>query len=180
MGTPSDRKQFIITRITQRYDPGEDRIALTAQNAEKEVLLLWLTLRLANRLAGTLTGWLDERVKAAAPEHEETPSGIHSFEQWTAQARMRRAPPVERCTTTEEALISEVSLRRGTKGVMLTFRWGTERQARLRLDGTQLRQWLIILYRQYRRADWPKTVWPNWIALGEEERSSRTANYEVN
>ena len=53
---------LVIEKISQHYDPEQDRIGLTAQNAEGRVLLLWLTQRLANRLAGALTRWLDKEV----------------------------------------------------------------------------------------------------------------------
>ena len=53
---------LMIQKITQRYDPEQDRIGMTTQNADGQVLLLWLTQRLANRLAGALASWLDKEV----------------------------------------------------------------------------------------------------------------------
>ena len=53
------KTMFVIQKITQRYDPEQDRIGLTTQNAKNQVLLLWLTQQLANRLAGALAaGWM--------------------------------------------------------------------------------------------------------------------------
>ena len=38
---------FSIQKITPRYDQEQDRLSLNVQNAEGQVLLLWLTQRLA-------------------------------------------------------------------------------------------------------------------------------------
>lgn len=70
---------FVIQKITQGYDPEQDRIGLTAQSAKDQVLLLWLTQRLANRLAGALARWLGEDVKTLASG--QSAFSLHAWEQ---------------------------------------------------------------------------------------------------
>ena len=36
-------------------------------------------------------------------------------------------------------------------------------QAKLKLAAQPLRQWLGIVYEQYRKAEWPTGVWPAWV-----------------
>lgn len=179
-----------IKRVTPRYDALQDRIALTMEDAGKQVLLLWLTQRLANRLAGTLAGWLDEDVRVSASK-EDLPrspghapasnhssertgmqgmgeSGLHAMEQWVARSRMKPSRPVDRTAAKSEALLSTIDLLRRDGVCTLTFRWGSQGAASLKLDKTRLRQWLIALYRQFKVAGWPKEVWPHWITEGED------------
>jgi hypothetical protein len=169
---------FVITKITQRYDARQDRIALTMQDAGNRVLLLWLTQRLANRVAGTLAKWLDEDVKAQASG--QTSFNLHTFEQWAARAKMRSGQPVDSAAPQSEGLLQEVRLARSPKDCRLTFRWGSTGTARLHLDPTQLRQWLIILHRQFRKAGWSRHVWPDWITVDEETGTSGPMSQEVN
>lgn len=157
---------FVIQKITQCYDPEQDRIGLTAQNAEGQVLLLWLTQRLANRLAGVLANWLDEDVKTMASG--ESIFSLHTWEQSAAQAQFKPERPVERVAAQGEALMNAVDLARGPNGYTLTFKWGSEGAARLILTATELRQWLIILHRQFDTAGWPKHAWPEWFAAGAQ------------
>jgi hypothetical protein len=153
---------FMIRKITQHYDPEQDRIGLTAQNDEGCVLLLWLTQRLANRLVGKLASWLDEDVKTM-------PSGRpmfspHAWEQSSAEAQLKPDRPVDPAAARSEALLTAVDLARGPKGYTLTFKWGSAGAARLRLNPTELRQTLIILHRLFDTATWSKLAWPEWFA----------------
>ena len=42
------------------------------------------------------------------------------------------------------------------------------------MTATALRQWLGIIYAQYRKAEWPTSVWPQWM-----EEASRPATAVV-
>jgi len=46
---------------------------------------------------------------------------------------------------------------------MIPFRGADVQQAVLTLRPQPLRQWLNILHDAYRKADWPATVWPDWV-----------------
>jgi hypothetical protein len=168
---------FAIQKITQCYDPEQDRIGLTTQNSEGQVLLLWLTLRLANRLAGTLVNWLDEDVKTLAAGHSTF--SLHTWEQSAAQAQLRPEHPVARAAAQGEALLNAVDLVRDSNGYTLTFKWGPEGAACLILTATELRQWLSILHRQFDIADWPKNAWPEWFATGSNSSTRLATHHQL-
>jgi len=157
---------FVIQKITQRYDPEQDRIALTTQNTKGQVMLLWLTQRLANRLAGALVRWLDEELKTTAPGRSMFT--LHAWEQSAARAQMKPGRPVDPAAARSEALVDAVDLTRGPTGYTLTFKWGSADAARLTLTATELRQWLIILHGLFDTAEWSKHAWPEWFAVSPE------------
>jgi len=153
---------FLIKKITQHYDPEQDRIGLTVQNTEGQVMMLWLTQRLVNRLASVLADWLDRDVKTMAGEHSIF--SLHVWEQSAAKAQLKPEFPVEQAAAQSEALVNVVDLGRAPDGYTLTFKWKSEGAARLMLKATEMRQWLIILYRQFDTAGWSKQSWPEWFA----------------
>jgi hypothetical protein len=153
---------FVIQKITQCYDPEQDRIGLTTQDAKSQVLVLWLTQRLANRLAGALAHWLDEDVKTMASD--QSMFSLHAWEQSSAEAQLKTERPVDPAAAQGEALVNAVDLTRGPSGYTLTFKWGAAGAARLMFNTTELRQWLGILHRQFDTAGWPKHAWPEWFA----------------
>ncbi|MFN7085200.1 MAG: hypothetical protein ACK4N4_01075 [Burkholderiales bacterium] len=166
---------FIIQKITQHYDPEQDRVGLTAQDAAGRVLLLWLTQRLANRLAGALGGWLDASVKAVAAA-SAAPS-LQAWEQAAAQVQLKPEPPVDAAAAQNEALLRVIDLARDAGGYTLTFKWGQDGAARLMLDETELRQWLGILYRLFEAAEWPRDAWPAWFAIREGEMPAPSSRF---
>lgn len=157
---------FIVQKITQCFDPTQDRICLSVQDSDGKVLLLWLTQRLANRLAGALSNWLEDDLKIQAAG-QSVPS-LHAWEQAAAQAQLKPGRPVEATVAKGEALLEAVDLARSLHGYTLTFKWRATGTAQLRLSGTELRQWLGILHRLFDTAEWPKHAWPQWFgALGD-------------
>ena len=163
---------FAITKITQHYDEFADRVGLSAQNAENEVLVLWLTQRLANRLVVTLAHWLEEGLRGRVGDLAL--SQAQSWEQSTAEARLQPTEPVTASKGSVEALLHSVDITRQVEGFSLTFRWG-ENQGAVRTEGEQidaarmalsdleLRQWLAILYRLFETAHWHQDAWPHWF-----------------
>jgi hypothetical protein len=166
---------FVIHKITQRYDPEQDRIGLTAQNDEGRVLLLWLTQRLANRLVGKLASWLDEDVKTVTSG--QSMFSLHAWEQSSAEAQLKPGRPVDPAAAQSEALVTTVDLARGPSGYTLTFKWGSAGAARVRLNPTELRQTLIILHRLFDTAGWPKHAWPEWFAAGAGNGEPSTTHH---
>ena len=165
---------FTIKKITQHYDPEQDRIAQTVQNTEGQVLLLWLTQRLAVRLVGTMASWLDEDVKASASL--QSLFTLHAWEQSSAEARLPSDQPVDRAAAQGEALVDTVDLARSPNGYILTFKWRPAGAARLTLMATELRQWLGILHRLFDTAEWPKHVWPDWFTESQKSGTSTTTH----
>jgi len=154
---------LIIQKITQRFDPLQDRICLGVQDSNGQVMLLWLTQRLANRLAGALANWLDAELRIQAAG-QSVPS-LHAWEQAAAQAQLKPDQPVVAATAKSAALLESVDLTRGLHGYTLIFKWGATGAAQLTMSGTELRQWLGILHRLFDTAEWPKNAWPQWFAV---------------
>jgi len=155
---------FMIQKITPRYDQEQDRLSLNVRNAEGQVLLLWLTQRLANRLARTLGGWLDEALDNATTG--QAASSLQAFEQSAAQAQLKAHSPVALEPEAAQAgiLLTSVDLARSPDGYVLTFKWGGETGARLFLSLLELRQLLGIISCLFTAADWPRHAWPAWFA----------------
>lgn len=168
---------FVIKKITQHYDPEQDRISLTAQTAEEQVIVLWLTQRLVNRLAEILSSWLEKEVKAMVGEHSIF--SLQAWEQSAAQAQLKPEPPVVRTAAQSEALVNLIDLGHSSKGYTLTFKWKSESEgsARLMLTATEMRQWLIILYKQFDVAGWTKLAWPKWFSVDTQSGTPSSTHH---
>lgn len=155
-----------LKRITTQYDPVEDRIRVTGTGDDGRTLTLWLTQRLLNRLAAHLCQGLEN--KAAKPARSpEQPLRTHveqAFAQQRAKAEQGRLPPVVPSTDTPQWRVDNVDVKLGKGGARLTFKGaGDSQQALLTLAQPALRQWLGIVYEQYRRSGWPLQAWPAWM-----------------
>ena len=157
-----------LQRITTEFVDAEDRIRLAGEDAGGDALVLWLTQRLLNRLVAHLCAWLEQRIPtnihhyAAAAQAEV----IQSFAQQAALAALEPQPPVQSSVQSRAWLVHSVDIASGDQGVMLTFKAAEAGSpcATLTLQDQPLRQWLNILHDQYQKAEWPLTVWPEWMA----------------
>ena len=153
----------LLTRLTTRYDPVEDRLALDGQLAEN-TCRLWLTARLLRQLLPRLFAWLDDQAGETAAM-----IAMHRWAQSRALAEKRPAAPVVRSSDQQGQawLIDAVTLQ--TTSLHLTLRWkvGDSEVAALRLDARALRQWLEILRHQAEQAGWSDMPWPVWLTQPE-------------
>lgn len=158
-----------LQRITTQFVDAEDRIRLAGEDAAADAVVLWLTQRLLNRLVAHLCAWLEQRIPvdthryAAAAQAEV----IQSFAQQAALAALEPQPPVQsKGQQSSTWLVHSVDIASGDQGVMLTFKAAAVGSpcATLTLQDQPLRQWLNILHDQYQKAEWPLTVWPEWMA----------------
>ena len=165
---------FVIQKISQHYNQEQDRIGQTAQNAEGQVLLLWLTQRLANLLVGTLSSWLDEDMKTELAG--QSALVMHAREQMSAEAQLQLGQPLDPTTALGEALVNTIDLARSDNGYKLTFKWGLAGAAFLAFTAMELRQWLSILHHLYDIAEWNKQVWPDWFSLSQKNSAPATTH----
>jgi len=133
---------FLIKKITQHYDPEQDRIGLTVQNTEGQVMMLWLTQRLVNRLASVLADWLDRDVKTMAGEHSIF--SLHVWEQSAAKAQLKPEFPVEQAAAQSEALVNVVDLGRAPDGRSRCLILATSKD-RLLLCSFCVRLWILLM-----------------------------------
>ena len=156
-----------LSRLTTDYVETEDRIRitgeilnLTEQEAPRTVVL-WFTQRLISRLLPHLLKWL---------ENNDVPQGwnqaAQGFVQQAAIAALGPQTAVCREPESETWMVHNIQLTCTPHNAQIGFQSapnGPEYRARLVLEAQPLRQWLNIVYEQYRRAQWPLSLWPQWL-----------------
>lgn len=147
-----------LERITTVYIEGEDRIRLSGEVATGEVVVIWLTQRLLQRLLPLLLQLLQGR--PADVLHAEV---LQGFAQQAAKADLQPQVPVQIRTGSTAWVAQSVDMTATDQAVILTFRGADSQAAALTLAAIPLRQWLGILHDMYGKAEWPLAVWPGWI-----------------
>jgi hypothetical protein len=145
-------------QFTTDYDPVEDRIRLSGQDAAGRRASVWLNYRLLGLLVPALVAWLDARVAPLGRNH----AAVQQFQQDAAvafqQAEAAPVPPVD------GALAVSVDYTDLGAAMRLTFRdragvgvgW-------MDLPDVALRQWLGILRDLHHAALWPVSAFPDWL-----------------
>lgn len=161
-----------LTRFTTVYEPMQDRLALTGRDAGGHGVTIWLTQRFALRLLPTLFAQLDRsgpaqavrpNVSAVAPDALRA-QAVQAFRQQAARAQQPRLEPVRPHPDSHfELLATEARLGRQGPGLRVLFLGAAGEAAALVLLPLELRQWLDIVHRHWRNAEWPLTIWPAWI-----------------
>lgn len=164
-------KPVRITRVTTRYVPVEDRLRLEAELEDGARLGFWLTQRLAREVVKTLVAHVErqglERRVVPPEARDEVQRQLHA----AARARRGRTPPVAEAP--ESVLLDRVRIRATDRQVQLFLPLPEGRVGALAMGPDHARQWLDILFQQYRAAGWPLDVWPAWIR--SEKSSARSA-----
>lgn len=148
-----------LTRVTTDYDRAQDRIRLVAELQGGGVTIIWVTQRLLQRLVQELVVWLEATEK-------DTPRAdiLLGFKQQSAQQGLTPQAPVRAPAEAGDWLCQAVDLQKRESAVSLTFRDAdAAHKVRLDLAVQPLRQWLNMLFLTCQRAEWPLTVWPDWI-----------------
>lgn len=158
-----------LQRITTIFVDSEDRIRLAGEGAAGQALLLWLSQRLLNRVLPHLCAWLEHQAPATAHSYTDAARAevLQSFAQLAALAALLPQAPVPSHAPSGAWLVHSVDVTTGEHAVTLTFKAAvgeTHEPATLTLPEQALRQWLNILHDQYIAAEWPLTLWPEWVA----------------
>lgn len=148
-----------LQRITTVYCDEQDRLRLSGEQAQGQVIVLWMTQRLTNRLVAHLC-----EVAGAGAADSLASQLQRSFELQVAAASLVEQPPVQPTCDAAEALVYSVDVTSSQSGARLVFK-GSSREvlAELGLPHVPLQQWLGIVHGQYRSAQWPMAVWPAWV-----------------
>lgn len=166
---------FDLTRLTCEYTDREDRIRLLGETTEGKTVVIWLTQRLLRRLVSHLCDWLEANAavsEASTAAQWGNPAALwQGFAQQMAQSQLEPQAPVRVTSDAVEWLVREVDLEVGGGGqrIALSFKSDTGaavtgiRVARMGMSVLHLRQWLGMLHRQCQQADWPLSVWPDWM-----------------
>lgn len=157
-----------LQRLTTHYVLHEDRIRICGQTEQGDVVVLWLTQRLLNRLVPYLCEWLQAQSAAAVPQSLQPVQ--HSFAQQAAQTALQQsqqAPvqlPQESGSHVPAVLVHAVDIGKAQAQLTLAFKDGQGTvQAHLVFTEQALRQWLSIVQVHYIQAQWPQQGWPQWL-----------------
>lgn len=162
-------KLLKLEKVTLTYIEEEDRIRLSAKTQESEVVVLWLTQRLGNRLIPVLRDWLLKQVQEGV-----NADVLHQFEQQAAQQASAAETAVVAVEQNCDWIINRVDVRYSPKQMTLIFKGKAEQQsAQMTLVNTAMRQWFDILYRVYQRAGWHCADWPLWMHQLSAEASTK-------
>ncbi|MGM0632796.1 MAG: hypothetical protein ACQETO_06425 [Pseudomonadota bacterium] len=169
----------VLSRLTTVYVPVEDRVRVSGRIGQDRVVVIWLTLRLLNRMIPMLTEWL-EKQDTAVPRGDllQSVKQERAHSQHVEKAR-EDAGKGENVTVPADAPDDEwlalgLEFKQRDERLYLLFRDQPKdpgHTVALPLQPVQLRQWLNILRAAYRAAEWPVTVWPEWLQEPEAAAS---------
>lgn len=159
-------------KLTTRYDEYQDRICVDGQTAHGEVVTLWLTYRLLQRLMPLLLEVITP-LPGTAPDVDLL--AAWELSKARAQQKPQKAverPPVQVPSGVGETmassaapiwLVESVDLKGSPALTSMVFRTGTGEAVTIAFSVEQLRQWVAIVYGHWQIAGWSLTVWPDWI-----------------
>ena len=159
---------MLLTKVTCTYSEIEDRIRMSAMLQEGEPVVFWLTHRLASRMVAALTLHLERSVSRSSLVDMGL---LLACQQCEAEWQHEPSEPVSYKPESLRILPEKVALNCSAENAALLFPLGDGRQAQMRMNLLELRQWLAIMHRQYKKAGWPMEVWPEWFTLAESGRN---------
>jgi hypothetical protein len=156
-------------QVRSEYVSIEDRLRLSCEVGEGEVVNLWLTMRLTHRLAARLLAWLEAQMQADGSLRGDVAQGMA---QLSAQKDPAGKPKsqVHPDKALDGWLVTKIDVVTGKKAVSMTFRTESPYtpQIQLAFEAVPLRKWLALLCRQCEAAEWPMAVWPEWLQLASK------------
>ena len=155
-----------LQRITSEYIEPEDRIRLVAITDAEKTLILWLTQRLLIRLITHFLGWLEKEAPEVARSSaigNETKSALQEMAQQSAAAKLQEQSAVTANSDSAALLVKEIDIKMSEEVVLLVFKCDEAWKAELSFTVQQLRQWLGMIHRLWRLAEWPVSIWPDWM-----------------
>jgi len=156
----------ILQRITTEYIESEDRIRLTAITDAEETLILWTTQRLLIRLVAHFLGWLEKEAPEVARSSAigtGANSALQGMAQQSAVANLQNQSAVTANSESTTLLVKEIDIKMSEEAVLLVFKCDDGQKAELSFTVQQLRQWLGMIHQLWRQAEWPVSVWPDWM-----------------
>lgn len=156
-----------LNRITTQYIEDEDRIRIIGDVGDHQTVTLWLTQRLLLRAVATICKFME----GSTASTDIASHFKQSFAQQTAKALLQPQAAVQVKNADKQWLITTVDINFHHANTTFIFKGlRTDHQVALTLNDCALRQWLAIIFEQTCKANWPVSVWPDWVA----ESSSQT------
>jgi hypothetical protein len=164
-----------LARVTSEFIEAEDRYKITGVCEDGETLIFWLTQRLLIRLITHCLVFLDSKsdeITQNSNINDQPKSNLRGFAQQQAEEELPVEDPVVAKHNSRSYLIEEIDLQFGDNGLLLVFKEGMTKQAGLALNIQQLRQWLAIIHNVWQIAEWPMSIWPDWISTSDQTITS--------
>ncbi|MFA5678998.1 MAG: hypothetical protein WC953_11445 [Pseudomonas sp.] len=157
----------VLGRLTTVYNALEDRVQISGQTASGEVIVIWVTQRLLNRMVVALIEWLEQQ-DSPVPRADllHSVKQARAINQLAEQARQEGGEPVSSAAASSSWLAVSVDVQRRVDQLVLVFKAASEAgasQAALPLSALALRQWLNILLQACVHGEWSTAVWPDWM-----------------
>lgn len=169
----------LLQRLTTEYIEKEDRVRISGEGKDGELESFWLSQRLLIRLIRHLVSTFEESRFSAEPNRvadTRTIALVNEMAQQVAQQILPVQAPVVAPQESDSWLVLEVDVSRVQQHIKLVFRNSRLKQTELMLDNNQLRQWLSILFQLWQKAEWPMSIWPDWIVNTATQAATRSAN----
>ena len=155
-----------LQRITSEFIETEDRIKFTAKCENEQTLVLWVTQRLISRLIAHSLNWLEKETSEldrAVILDPESRSNLQGIVQQSARQTLSKQTAVVPEHDSQSFLVQEIDININNEGVLLLFKGSESKQAELAFNIQQLRQWLAIIRTLWGKAEWPMSLWPDWM-----------------
>jgi len=170
---------IIFQRMTTEYLALEDRLRVTGETKDQDVITLWLTQRLLLRLLPHVIKWLEKQTLsevASADANIQTKEMLQEFAQHSARAELAESAPVKpvraeiadstSVTGAEDTsflLVESVDVKKDNQSMQLFFKSPNKTPVGIMLTAKQMRQWLAIIRDHWQKAAWAMSIWPKWI-----------------
>ena len=164
-----------LERITSEYIESEDRIRLTGRSGARETVILWITQRLLSRLLAHFFSWLEKEAPEVARSsviNNEAKAALQEMAQESAAAALKEQSAVTATPNSAAWLVNEIDIKMGEEAVQLVFKCDDGRKAELGFTIQQLRQWLRMVYSLWQQAEWPVSIWPDWMDAAQQATSA--------
>jgi len=167
------RPALLLQKVTTQYVEVEDRVRMTGEVNEELQVVLWFSQRLLGRLLPPIIQWLEKSSTI------NIRSDIYQgFVQQAAAKVLEPQRPVLARPNSGAWLVCSVDLTPRADELLLTFRGSdpARETVAMQVQVRALRQWLNIVYEQYKNAGWPSDLWPSWMheARGEVSEHKTT------
>ncbi len=169
----------VLQRLTTEYIEKEDRVRISGKGIDGEFESFWLSQRLLIRLIRYLVSAIEESPSSDEPTSVTDLRTNTLFNEMAQQVAQQTLPAQAPVVTPQEGnpwLVLEVDVSKVQQRIKLVFKSARSKHTELLLDKNQLRQWLSILFRLWQQAEWPLSVWPDWILNTSKPAATSTIN----
>jgi hypothetical protein len=170
-----------VRRFTTDYIAVEDRIRLSIEHKARSVQILWLTRPLLKNLLVELIKTIDAAPSMGTNVDVSMKGTAHKrFTQQAAEASLTSQKPVRAQPSHTQAvvamLVTSINMRKEQAVLTMEFKGCGRVLEAIPFSIEALRQWLGVLYKCYRRADWEGDFWPTWITSPSPDSDTARLN----